>query len=88
MEIPQERKRVYLEEEKRWHNLFTIFLMMLKVPIFNPKMIGMITKTARNTFLDKVVSKFSSRRYKFKDCSTTTDKDLPIAFNLRREFEE
>ena len=55
---------------------------MLKVPIFEAKMIGMTTKTTRNTFLDKVVSKFSSRRYKFKDCSTKTDR-----LHLRREFE-
>ena len=46
-------------------------------------MIGMTTKTARNTFLDRVVSKFSSRRYKFKDCATKTGKDLPSAFKAR-----
>ena len=57
---------------------------MLKVPIFDPKMIGMTTKTARNTFLDKVISKVSSRRYKLKDCSTKTEDRL----HLRSEFEE
>ena len=56
---------------------------MLKVPIFDTKMIGMTTKTARNTFLDRVVTKFSSRRYTFKDCATKLDKDLPIAFKAR-----
>ena len=56
---------------------------MLKVPIFDPKMIGMTTKTARNTFLDRVVSKVSSRRDKLKDCSTKTDR-----LHLRSEFEE
>ena len=56
---------------------------MLKVPIFDTKMIGMTTKTARNTFLDRVVTKLSSRRYTFKDCATKTDKDLPIASKAR-----
>ena len=54
---------------------------MLKVPIFDPKMIGMTTKTARNTFLDKVVSKVSSRRYKLKDCNVLQKRT--IAFKAR-----
>ena len=35
---------------------------MLKVPIFDTKMIGKTTKTARNTFLDRVVTKFFQQK--------------------------
>ena len=59
---------------------------MLKVPIFDTKKIGMTSKTARNTFFDGVVTKFSSRRNTFKDCAPKWTRICQS--HLRRKFEE